>query len=160
MVDTSRRNLLFGRKPQTIAAPRPPWSKPNFVDICTRCGDCVSACPTQIIRVGDAGFPTVDFAHGECSFCGECSRVCNTKAIEQSAAEPWSLRAVRTDNCLALKNIECRICGEVCDVRAIRFELAIGKVAKPHINTEQCTGCGACVAPCPSQSLNILEITT
>lgn len=158
-MDTSRRNLLFGRKLQAPSAPRPPWARPNFIDLCTRCGDCVSVCPTQIIKVGDAGFPTVNFSNGECTFCGDCSKACTPKAILQNAAPAWSLRVAMKDSCLALHGVECRICGEMCDERAIVFELAVGQVAKPHINAEQCTGCGACVAPCPSQSLNILDIT-
>jgi Na+-translocating ferredoxin:NAD+ oxidoreductase RNF subunit RnfB len=28
------------------------------------------------------------------------------------------------------------------------------------VNSDHCTGCGACVAPCPSQSLSLLEIMT
>ncbi|WP_035853497.1 ferredoxin-type protein NapF [Deefgea rivuli] len=158
-MDPSRRNLLFGRKPQTPNAPPPPWAVPQFLDRCTRCGDCVSACPTQIIKVGAGGFPNVDFSAGECTFCGDCASACTPQALLHSEAAPWSLRANISESCLAEQGIECRICGEACDERAIRFELAIGKVAHPHIKTEQCTGCGACLAPCPSQSIRILELT-
>jgi ferredoxin-type protein NapF len=158
IVDASRRNLLFGRKPQVSPEPRPPWASSNFIDRCTRCGDCVSACPTQIIKVGDAGFPKVDFSQGECTFCGDCTSACTPKALEQSTDTPWALQASITDRCLALHGVECRICGEACDERAIHFQLAIGKVAQPQLITEQCTGCGACLAPCPSNSIRILEL--
>lgn len=157
-MDASRRNLLFGRKPQAPPALRPPWAAPQFIALCTRCGECVTACPTQIIKVGDAGFPIVDFSHGECTFCGDCSRACAPKALDQNIDAAWSLRAEITDSCLASRAVECRICGDSCDAAAIRFELAIGKVAQPKIATAQCTGCGACVAPCPSQSIRILEL--
>ncbi|MGL4995285.1 MAG: ferredoxin-type protein NapF [Deefgea sp.] len=159
-MDLSRRNLLFGRKPLAPSALRPPWATPQFSDLCTRCGDCVSACPSQVIKVGDAGFPTIDFSHGECTFCGDCSSACTPKALHHNNDSPWSLKAQLADSCLAMRGVECRICGEACDSSAIRFELAIGKVAQPHTIAEQCTGCGACVAPCPSNSIRILELMT
>lgn len=158
-VDPSRRNLLFGRRPKTPSAPPPPWAAADFFDRCTRCGDCAQTCPTQIIKIGEGGFPSVDFSQGECTFCGDCTSACTPQALQQTDAAPWQLRANISDNCLAEQGVECRICGEACDERAIRFELAIGKVARPHINTEQCTGCGACLAPCPSQSIRLFELT-
>ncbi len=158
-VDLSRRNLLFGRKPQTLSAPPPPWATPQFLDLCTRCGDCASVCPTQIIKIGPGGFPSVDFSHGECTFCTDCVKACAPKALRQTESAPWQLRASIAPSCLAAQGVECRICGEACDERAIRFELAIGKVAQPHIQTDQCTGCGACAAPCPSDSIRILELS-
>ena len=159
-MDLSRRNLLFGRKPKTPSAPRPPWATTQFLDCCTRCGDCVRACPTQIIKIGEGGFPTVDFANGECTFCGDCATLCQPKALIKTDATPWSLKSIISDSCLAERGVECRICGEACDERAIHFELAVGKVAYPKINAEQCTGCGACLAPCPTSSIRILELNT
>jgi ferredoxin-type protein NapF len=158
-VDPSRRNLLFGRKPNAPSAPLPPWASADFFNRCTRCGDCIRACPTQIIQIGAGGFPNIDFSQGECTFCGDCSTACTPQALLQNDAAPWHLHAHISNSCLAQIGVECRICGEACDEAAIRFELAIGKVAQPHINTEQCTGCGACLAPCPSQSIRILELT-
>ncbi|MGL4604368.1 MAG: ferredoxin-type protein NapF [Iodobacter sp.] len=157
-MDPSRRNLLFGRRPQTPAAPRPPWAVVDFFARCTRCGDCATVCPTQIIKKGDGGFPVVDFTHNECTFCGDCVKSCVSGALVVSEAPPWSIYAQITDSCLAARGVECRVCGEVCDEQAIRFQLAIGKVASPVVNSEQCSGCGACVAPCPSQSIRLLEL--
>ncbi|WP_293937370.1 ferredoxin-type protein NapF [Iodobacter sp.] len=157
-VDPSRRNLLFGRRPQTPMAPRPPWASPAFLSLCTRCGDCASACPSQIIKVGDGGFPKVDFTDGECTFCGDCASVCQSKALDAQIDPPWQIHAQIDASCLAQRGVDCRICGEACDQQAIRFQLAVGKVAQPMINTEQCTGCGACVAPCPSNSIRLLEL--
>ncbi|MBM5574097.1 ferredoxin-type protein NapF [Deefgea sp. CFH1-16] len=156
-MDVARRNLLRGRRPQTSATPAPPWSAEDFFTRCTRCGDCVSACPSQIIQLGSGGFPTIDFSHGECTFCADCTTVCQSKALDLDRCTPWHLRASIDDRCLAQHGVDCRICGESCDAKAIHFELAIGKVAQPRIQTEQCTGCGACFASCPSQSIQIRE---
>ena len=66
MVDASRRGFLRGR-PRPRAEIRPPWAltEPAFSARCTRCGDCLTACPQKILVAGDGGFPTVDFARGE-----------------------------------------------------------------------------------------------
>lgn len=157
-MDPSRRNLLFGRR-RALAALRPPWAVSDFLDSCTRCGDCAAACPTQIIKVGDGGFPVVDFTQAECTFCGDCASACASKALDQSLTPPWQIKAQINDGCLAERGVECRICGESCDEQAIRFQLAIGKVARPLVNPDQCSGCGACVASCPSNSIRLLELT-
>ncbi len=158
MMNLSRRNLLFGRRPQAPSPPLPPWASPLFFDLCTHCGDCATACPSQIIKVGDDGFPKVDFSYGECTFCGDCVSACQRNALDQNLAEPWQIYAQIDGSCLAERGVDCRICGEACDEQAIRFQLAIGKVAQPIVNPEQCTGCGACVAPCPSQSIRLEQL--
>jgi ferredoxin-type protein NapF len=157
-VDPSRRNILFGRRPQTPSTPRPPWASAAFFKLCTRCGDCGTACPSQIIKVGDGGYPRIDFSQGECTFCSECVNVCPTKALQQEGAPPWNIHAEIDQTCLAQQGVDCRICGEACDYQAIRFQLAIGKVAQPIVDSEQCSGCGACVAPCPSNSIRLMEL--
>ncbi len=59
----SRRGLLKGRIGRSRERVRPPWSRPGreFTSRCTRCSDCIEACPEKIIVVGDGGFPEVDF---------------------------------------------------------------------------------------------------
>lgn len=51
--------------------------------------------------------------------------------------------------CLALHGVECRICAEVCESRALRFVPARGGIAQMRIDLAACTGCADCVAPCP-----------
>ncbi|WP_410498601.1 ferredoxin-type protein NapF [Chitinibacter sp. S2-10] len=157
-VDLSRRNLLFGRKPpaQAVEVFRPPWAVAQFTDQCTRCGECLSACPAQIIVSGSGGFPEVDFARGECTFCGECRDSCQPKALN-STAPTWAIHARIDSSCLAQSGIECRVCGESCTPGAIRFQLQAGKVAQPQLALDLCTGCGACIAPCPSSAIKMIQ---
>ena len=44
-------------------------------------------------------------------------------------------------------------CGESCEVRAIRFRQVPGGVALPEIDDAACTGCGACLASCPTSAI-------
>ncbi|HXE38326.1 MAG TPA: ferredoxin-type protein NapF [Azonexus sp.] len=157
MVDASRRGFLRGR-PRPQAEIRPPWAlvEAAFIDRCTRCNDCLKACSQKILVVGDGGYPTVDFSHAECTFCGDCVTACRPRALVRLAdAPPWQRLAVISDACLARRGVECRICGDFCDVRAIRFLPRLGGSPLPEIDGELCTGCGACVAPCPSRAIAI-----
>jgi ferredoxin-type protein NapF len=155
---SSRRNFLRGRVATHRPQPRPPWALPEaaFTDTCSRCGDCARACPTRIIKPGDGGYPTVDFTVGECTFCADCVAACQPHALLcTEAAPPWQLRATIGDACLAKRQVECRVCGEQCGEAAIRFLPQAGGIAQPQLDGERCTGCGACVAPCPVRAIAI-----
>ena len=150
-MDSSRRRFLGGR-PAGPAPFRPPWSasEPLFLDRCTRCDDCVKACPTGLLQRSPSGHPEADFAVAECTFCGDCAKACATGAISRdTGATPWSFGIAIDEGCLALQQVECRVCGEACDTGAIRFHPRLGGVAVPEVDNTACNGCGACIAPCP-----------
>lgn len=157
-MSASRRGFLFGRFRADRSALRPPWAieAGDFEDLCTRCGECIQICPSAIVVAGDGGFPKVDFSRGECSFCGECAAACRPRALRRDAGvRPWSLGIAISDGCIARQGVECRVCGEACGEAAIRFRPRIGGAALPVIEAERCTGCGACVAPCPAAAIEI-----
>ena len=58
-------------------------------------------------------------------------------------------RIVVTAECLARRGVECRVCADLCEPRALRFVPARGGIAQMRIDVERCTGCGDCIAPCP-----------
>lgn len=161
MVDLSRRAFFRGR-PRPRVEQRPPWALPehDFIDRCTRCNECLKACPTHILTVGDGGYPTVDFRIGECTFCGDCVSTCQPKALERLEDKPaWSYKAVAGETCLPRQGIDCRVCGDFCDSRAIRFQPRLGGSPLPEINEALCNGCGACVAPCPTAAITVIQPT-
>jgi ferredoxin-type protein NapF len=114
----------------------------------------VPACPTKIVFIV-RGFPQVDFKHGECTFCGACVAACKPRALVRDGREAWSIKAQVSGNCFSLRGVECRICGDHCPVTAIRFSPRLGGPPIVEINTGSCTGCGACVAPCPVAALSV-----
>lgn len=156
-INHARRGFLRGRvRPQAVPM-RPPWALPeaDFLARCTRCGNCGVICPSKIIRLQD-GYPQIDFSNGSCTFCAECVRVCIPAALHREAEKPpWLLKAGVTDACIANKGVECRICGEQCDLTAIRFSPRLEGPPLPVIHSESCTGCGACVAPCPVNAIRV-----
>ncbi|MGF1726665.1 ferredoxin-type protein NapF [Photobacterium nomapromontoriensis] len=156
MFDRSRRRLLTQR-PQPDAQ-RMPWVVADelFTDQCTRCNKCIDACETHIIAKSDGGFPAVDFHRGECTFCYRCAQACPESLFNPQSDQPWLLQAQANEKCLAQQKIECRSCSDACEGQAIQFTLQVGGVAKPNINPEACTGCGACVSLCPISAISIV----
>jgi ferredoxin-type protein NapF len=161
MVDARRRQFLRG-KVSAAPAPRPPWSlqpEDAFTAACTRCGECVRACPRQVLREGDGGFPLIDFSAAGCSLCGDCSRACASGAIQRpgdgSAAFAW--RVAVDGRCLALHGVECRVCGDACETSALRFVPTLGGISQLRIDGDACTGCGDCISTCPVNALRVVD---
>jgi ferredoxin-type protein NapF len=154
----SRRQFLRADFSSRRSALRPPWSvtEEQFLQQCNGCGRCVEACATHVI-VLTGGFPRIDFLNGECTFCKRCTEACPTGVLQQPAAGlvPWTFNAQASNACLAFQGVVCLVCQEQCEARAISFPLQAGRVATPMVDGDRCTGCGACVAPCPVQAISI-----
>jgi ferredoxin-type protein NapF len=160
MTDKAKRAFFtrFSGKSQNNVNNEPlPWlvNASQFHEQCIRCNKCIDVCETKIITHGDGGFPIVDFSKGECTFCYSCASVCPEPLFDSKATLPWQAEISIKDSCLAKKNVECRSCMENCEPMAITFKLSIGSVAQPSLDSDSCTGCGACVAVCPSDCISI-----
>lgn len=159
-MDVSRRRFLGARTSGQVLF-RPPWSVPeaDFLARCTRCDDCLRACPTQLLKRGEGGFPEADFSAAACTLCGDCTRACQTGALGRNTeVRPWLFGIAITEECLAARQVECRICGEICDEAVIRFRPRLGGVSLPEVDNALCTGCGACIAPCPVTAIQRVVI--
>ncbi|MEW8506136.1 MAG: ferredoxin-type protein NapF [Candidatus Thiodiazotropha sp.] len=157
----ARTQLLHGDLSGRRREIRPPWAieEISFVEQCNRCGDCIEACRAKIIRKGSGGYPAIDFNRGQCTFCGDCVKRCEPQALAfpgDPALPPWSLGIEIEPSCLSLNGVVCRSCGDICEERAIRFQLQTGGRSKPLPDLSLCSGCGACVAVCPSHSITVL----
>jgi ferredoxin-type protein NapF len=130
-----------------------------FAEACTLCNDCLAACPQKILVAGHAGYPIVDFTRGECTFCGACAQACEARCFQPRTERPWDLVAIIAETCVEAKGVSCRMCEDVCGVRAIRFRPAVGGRAQPILSAGDCTGCGACVGVCPVKAISIAAAT-
>lgn len=154
-INTARRAFFRGR-----AVPvkhHIPWAVNAFEDVCRRCDECIRACEEAILVAGDGGFPSVDFRRGECTFCGACVDACDYSALDRAVSPPWQLRVTIGSDCLSVKGTTCRTCGDACEQAAIRFQLQTGGRATPILDAARCTGCGSCIAVCPTQVIQIKE---
>ena len=153
----SRAQFIRGDVCGTRVQPRPPWAYADsqFSGLCTRCGECLKACPEKILVKGQGGFPQVDFNRGECTFCQACLTACQEGALSADNSPAWSVKAALEDSCLAYRGVACMTCAEQCEAEAIHFQPRIGGVPFPIIDMDTCTGCGACYKPCPSSSIRL-----
>ena len=160
-MDPRRRFFLRGSlqraaAPHPMRAPRPPWAvadEADFTARCTRCGDCRRACPRALLVEGDGGFPEIRFERAGCDACGACSRACPTHAIGPVTGEAFAWRIEVGAHCLSRRRVECRVCGDACDARALRFRPAPGGISELQVDAARCTGCGECLPVCPVGAL-------
>lgn len=152
-VSLARRAFLRGGRP-SASDHRPPWTGSDFIDTCVRCDSCINACPEGILRKGDGGFPRIDFEHDACTFCQECVQACDEPVFDL-AREAFQWRAGIRDSCLAKAGIHCQSCQDACEPKAISFRYSVGHVPLPEVDIDSCTGCGACVAVCPQDAIEL-----
>jgi MauM/NapG family ferredoxin protein len=145
---------------------RPPGALPEetFLRLCTRCGLCFKACPTNMLQ--PAGWksglsplfsPLAVSRRGPCApECALCGQVCPTRAIrplplEQKTWAKMGTARIIPSKCIAWEfDKACLICDEACPFDAIRLIAVPGiKVAVPVIDEHKCAGCGWCEYRCP-----------
>lgn len=162
MTTALTRRAVFARFRGGPPQLRPPWSRGEgtFTDLCNQCDACIKACPSGIVTRGHAGYPIVQFGTSECTFCGACADACKSGCFDREAAQPWALKATISTACVEPKGVACRMCADACAPRAIKFRPKVGGGAEATIVQSDCTGCGACVAPCPVQAISITQTET
>jgi ferredoxin-type protein NapF len=145
---------------------RPPGATEEltFRGVCTRCGNCVRACPAGIIErdLGQNGWaslltPTLRFRHDYCrEDCVRCTEACPSRALarlslQEKASVRLGLPRVDMKVCLLADDRECSVCRSRCPYDAIRYVFSEADYTlTPQIDREKCTGCGACEAACPT----------
>lgn len=108
---------------------RPPGANPEerFLDLCIRCGQCMKACPTNLLqpaglhqKLEQIWTPQANADYGRCDpTCNLCGKVCPTGAIRLLTVEEkrrWRMGLAEFDSaaCLAYQGKECSFCGDAC----------------------------------------------
>ena len=149
---------------------------------CTRCNECVRACPTGGLQpaVFEAGLeglgtPILTPRLGFCDYsCNACGQVCPVQAIP-----PLSLAKKRTQvigqayidesHCIPWSEARpCLVCEEMCPLprKAIQLEKAEVwgpdgaqvSIQLPHVVREVCIGCGICEYKCPASGESAIQV--
>ena len=82
----------------------------------------------------------------------------STAAVSPSGDSPsGNLVAELGGACISMQGVACRLCGDPCEPRAIRFRLMTGGRALPEIDVAACTGCSVCVTACPVGALTMVQ---
>ena len=150
---------------------RPPGALPekDFLAACTRCGQCVQACPYDMLHLAslispmEAGTPYFIARDKPCEMCPDipCMNACPSGALSKELKDINDARmglAVLLDHetCLNWQGLRCDVCYRVCPLvdKAITLErihnVRTGIHAKliPTVHSDACTGCGKCEQAC------------
>jgi len=152
---------LRGAKASVPDYLRPPGARPSddFLAACIRCGQCVEACPTQILELAHAdagvalGTPYLEPRTNPCDLCEghegmRCIEVCPTAALRPVARREdvrMGLAVIDCATCFAWIGVSCRACWHACPFRDIAIKLdELGRA----VVLDGCVGCGLCVHAC------------
>ena len=154
---------------------RPPGALPEyqFKTVCARCGNCIKACPTNIIQSSfdlndPVGIltPKLNFSQSYClPDCSLCGNVCPSGAITTFTIEQKKQLFIGTaqidmNKCLLTDNKECDRCKFYCEYDAIEIKNSDSDFSDyPQVITDLCVGCGACKIACPTEAVEINPIS-
>jgi ferredoxin-type protein NapF len=154
---------------------RPPGSVAEdcFTGLCARCGNCVRACPTGILRpdLGSAGLagllaPRIRLDGHYCrEDCNACTQVCPSGAIrplDMRHKRRHVIGQARLDKSICLMaqdSGECSACLRCCPADAVRKAFDEKQYTSyPAIDPARCNGCGACEAVCPTRPVKAIRV--
>ncbi len=147
---------------RTIPVHRPPGAIDEFQFLagCTRCGDCITACPYDAVRQAPerlgsvAGTPIIEADTAACMMCADfpCIAACKPGVLIKSVAPIMGTAVVTEHLCLAYHHTTCTVCSERCPVKGAITVTG----GKPTVNEDSCTGCGVCRYVCPAPENAIL----
>ncbi len=136
----------------------------RFLDRCTACQLCVSACPTHVLQPTWAGYglagimkPRMDYSIAFCNFeCRICGEVCPTGAITLLALAEKQVTQIGEAHfdekkCIVIvKSTDCAACSEHCPTKAVYTVPYGDNLRLPKVNPVLCIGCGGCQYACPA----------
>jgi formate hydrogenlyase subunit 6/NADH:ubiquinone oxidoreductase subunit I len=163
-VEASRRNLPVS-PPGSIGVH-------HFADRCTACHQCVSQCPSGVLRptlleYGVTGMmiPKMDFTRSFCNYeCSLCSQICPTRALlpldnAEKKKTQIGIAIFEKKLCVVVTDgTDCGACAEHCPTGAIEMINYKNGVLIPKVTVKFCVGCGACEHACPVRPVRSIII--
>lgn len=140
---------------------RPPGAldEETFLERCTRCGDCIGACPHGAVLYYNEkappaiqGTPVMRPERRPCQMCDgfPCAAACEPNALEVPAEQFVRIGRVRVveERCIAYLGPECGACVGACPHPLSAITLVSWR---PMVDRQACVGCGRCIERCPTQ---------
>ncbi|GJQ23048.1 MAG: 4Fe-4S dicluster domain-containing protein [Planctomycetia bacterium] len=141
---------------------RPPGAveETEFLSLCTRCDECIKACPAKAIKryhgLMDVsiGTPVIMPRENPCVLCNGllCITACKEgalKPVDHADKVKMGIARINESRCLAWGGQDCQLCYIKCPLQGDAIFLEDGK---PVINEDKCVGCGVCEYAC--QTIN------
>lgn len=152
------RDAPSAPKPSEAPLPRTDWLRPpgaveesEFLSRCTRCDDCLEACPYSAIQRSPVdGTPVLFVDQSPCRLCEDfpCIGVCETDALMPVRGQEdvrMGIAMVSHRACTASQG--CNACVSKCPTQAISMDFSIFQIV---IEEKACVGCGICQHICQS----------
>ncbi|MEK6599612.1 MAG: 4Fe-4S dicluster domain-containing protein [Deltaproteobacteria bacterium] len=148
------------KKKKKIVYLRPPGAveESEFISLCTRCDECIKACPHQCIGYAESdtglGTPVIVARVSACRLCPgfPCITACKTGALKPVN----SIRDVKMGTAIMDKRRcpdhdeeKCSACQQCYRQCPLKDEaLYLDDEYRPFLRAEKCAGCGICENIC------------
>ena len=129
---------------------RPPGavSEALFLERCTKCGDCVKACPPESIVLHQDGTPVILPDQVPCYLCDDvpCIAACATDALLAVAGtQDIRMGVAVVNHRLCTAGQGCHACVSKCPTDALAMDFNVQRLV---VTVERCVGCGMCEHIC------------
>jgi ferredoxin-type protein NapG len=151
----------FAKQTDAVPVPAPPplridWLRPPgaadealFLERCTKCRDCIKACPPgAIVAHAHDGTPVLFADQSPCLLCDDfpCIAACATNAllpVDGIGDVRMGVAAISQRLCTAGQG--CHACVSKCPTQALAMDFGSLRLV---ISPETCVGCGICESVC------------
>jgi ferredoxin-type protein NapG len=136
---------------------RPPGAakEKDFLNECSRCGECVRVCPAEAIVLHQSLGKNAPYIDADARACVACDGLYCMSSCPTGALEPTPLLMIKMGTAVwrehqctrTTLNDDCRRCVDVCPIGTAAIDLVQDRI---EVKPLGCIGCGLCQQDCPT----------